>query len=247
MRKAMLAGLIMVVLTGTTSADWQFTKLSETILGSRYYDLWIDGDYLYTAAKRAVEIYSLADPAAPQLVAQLTTPGLANGVHVAGEYLYIGDVYGFHIADISDPTAPVIIGSFSSNDDGYQERVRVRGDYAYVAAYNAGLQVFDVSDRTRPRLAGAGDTSAYAWYVAVDGDLAAIADTFAVEFFDISDPRLPIHLSTYPAMFGLEVELRDGLAYIAYIDGMIILDMSDPANPTPVGAPGITGNGVCQT
>lgn len=234
-------------LSPSASTDWRFEKLSETLYGSMYYDLCIYRDHLICAAKRAVEIYSLEDPENPTLVAQAPTPGLANGVWADGDYLYVGDVYYFHIYDISDFANPILLGTFKGNETGYPERVRVRGNYAYVAAYNAGLQVFDISDKTNPVLIGSGDTPAYAWYVGINNTTAVIADTFSIEIFDITNPALPLHQASYSAMFALELEVSNNLVYVAFIDGMVILDITDPANPVKVGAPGITGTGVSQT
>jgi hypothetical protein len=54
--------------------------------------------------------------------------------------------------------------------------VAVSGHYAYVADWDAGLQVIDVSDPANPRRVGGYDTPGYALGVAVSGNYAYVAD-----------------------------------------------------------------------
>ena len=67
---------------------------------------------------------------------------------------------------------PTLAGGYDTS--GYAQGVALSGGYAYVADYDEGLVVVDVSDPTNPARAGSYDTSGYAWDVAV-------AETTAVE------------------------------------------------------------------
>jgi hypothetical protein len=58
----------------------------------------------------------------------------------------------------------------------YAYGVAVSGAYAYVADYNAGLRVIDVSNPSSPREVGFYDTPYYASGVAVSGSYAYVAD-----------------------------------------------------------------------
>jgi len=70
--------------------------------------------------------------------------------------------------------------------------VAVAGPYAYVADWEAGLQVIDVSDPARPRRVGGYDTPGFAQGVAVSGNYAYVADrNWGLQIFRIEPvPRL---------------------------------------------------------
>jgi hypothetical protein len=243
MRRLTIAVSLTVLLSSLAAArDWNLEFLDYRYLSGSYYDLDIAEGYLWMAAKRGIEVYDIADPQAPELVSTLPTPGLANGVFYKDGVLYVGDVYDFFIVDVSDPLAPAPLAMYDSGEQGYPERVRVRGGYAYVAAYDAGLQIFDVSDPTDPQLVGQGPAEGFCWNLALSGNLAFVVATFSLETYDISDPANPLHLSSFPKMFSFGVEARGSTVYLAYIDGFDIIDMSDPVNPVVIGTSGITGS-----
>jgi hypothetical protein len=50
------------------------------------------------------------------------------------------------IVDISDKSAPALAGSYDTA--GFARDVAVSGDYAYVADYDNGLVIVDVSDKS---------------------------------------------------------------------------------------------------
>src|SRR5207248_2066793 len=69
--------------------------------------------------------------------------------------------------------------------------VAVSGNYAYVADYNSGLQVIDVSNPRDCHRVGGYATSRTAWAVAISGDLAYVTTSLGLEVFDISTPAEP--------------------------------------------------------
>ena len=71
---------------------------------------------------------------------------------------------------------PVLIGQWPGWPRGAPYAVAVSGNYAYVAAKNAGLQVIDVSNPANPQRVGGYDTSGSALGVAVSGNYAYVAD-----------------------------------------------------------------------
>ena len=75
---------------------------------------------------------------------------------------------------MSDPANPVHRGGYDT--PGSAEGVAVAGSLAYVADYEWGLQIIDVSDPANPVRRGGYDTPGYARGVAVAGSLAYIAD-----------------------------------------------------------------------
>jgi hypothetical protein len=105
--------------------------------------------------------------------------------------------------------------------------VAVSGSYAYVADWDAGLRVVDVSDLAHPQEEGFYDTPGSAWSVAVSGSYAYVADRGSgLRVVDVSDPANPFEEGFYVTpgeAFGVAVS--GSYAYVAAGDyGLIILE-----------------------
>ena len=130
---------------------------------------------------------------------------------------------------------PVALSAISI--PGYANNVDVSGDYAYIAAGAAGLQVVDVADRSNPSVVAALDTDGTAIDVRVVGNYAYLADGAAgLKIIDITDPLTPVlvgSLDTAGVTQDLKVDFD--YAYLANGDaGIEIIDVSDPAAPVSV-------------
>jgi alpha-tubulin suppressor-like RCC1 family protein len=120
---------------------------------------------------------------------------------------------------------------------GYANNVDVAGDFAYVAAGNAGLQVVNVSDPRNPRIVGAADTPGNANDVRIVGNLAFVADGEAgLRIFDISSPANPVLLGAADTPgVAMDVAVFEGRAYVADGEsGLAVINVTDPATPTLV-------------
>jgi len=141
-------------------------------------------------------------------------------------------------------TAQVTVSSFAPvalsfvSIPGFANNVDVSGNFAYVAAGSAGLQVVDVTDRRAPHIVGALDTPGNANDVRVVGNRAYIADGLAgLRIIDVTNPVTPTLLGALDTpgeandlvVVGNLVYLADGPA------GLQIIDVSDPLAPQLVG------------
>lgn len=117
----------------------------------------------------------------------------------------------------------------------------VRGNYAYVADYDFGLFIIDVSNPQSPYLISSCATPGSARDIFVSGNYAYIADHYdGLRIIDVSNPFTPHEIGAYTAsIFVNGVYVRDNYAYVAYGGGMYghlrILDVSDPTSPISVG------------
>jgi hypothetical protein len=112
--------------------------------------------------------------------------------------------------------------------------VAVAGSYAYVADYDGGLRVIDVSNPADPQERGHCATPDWAYGVAVAGSYAYVADFAAgLRVIDVSDPANPQERGYYdtPGLaFGVAVVGNH--AYVADCGaGLRVIDVSDPASP----------------
>ncbi len=150
-------------------------------------------------------------------------------------------------------TALAITQTFSPTVLSYEEipgsanNVDISGNYAYVAAGSAGLQVVDVTDRNNPAVVASEDTPGNANDVKVVGSLAFIADgTSGLQIMDISNPLDPDRL--VPSGFkdtlnnAQDVVVAGNLAYIADMTGLKVIDISVPASPIIFGSVDTPGN-----
>ncbi len=172
---------------------------------------------------------------------------------------------GFEIYDVSDPANPELLASVQTDDVnaflrdnfGYTDFgvhnlwLFTRGDRDYVAATVesefGNFQIFDITDPTAPELVG--------WWGAEELRLAELG--LDVDPADITDFDLILELDAYlfdgfgasQNRFLHDVTItEDGTqAYLANWDaGLVLLDISDPTNPTltsvAIAAAGMVGS-----
>lgn len=166
----------------------------------------------------------------------LTRPAVAsNGM------LYTGAGSHLVVADCSGPS-PVELGATYGHDHNYA--TAISGDYAYVAAYHHGLEIYDISDPTQPQLVSSLQTSFFEsnWNLTISGHYAYVADIQSgLKIIDISNPHAPALVSTFEITNTKGVAVEGNLAYVvvgSWIQetmALYILDISNPAQPEPLG------------
>jgi hypothetical protein len=121
---------------------------------------------------------------------------------------------------------------------GLSRDVTVVGRHAYVADFEAGLQVIDVSNPTNCVRVGGHVVGGYANGVAVSGNYAYVATGGGLSVIDVSNPTNCVLVGCYESVDnGKDVAVSGHYAYLAdYEDGGLqVIDVSDPANPVRVG------------
>ena len=190
--------------------------------------------------------------------------GFAWGIDVKGNYAYLSlgatgapeiSPGGLQIFDISNPESPVIAG-FCAISDTSQE-VEVSVDTTEKRAYlvsgkpfiwaagsmqskHPGLRIVDVSNPNNPDELGKisfDDTTYQAQDVSKAGNYAYVAASVGGLFIiDVSNPQnLSVVSQWNPA--GREaraVFVKNNYAYVAYGQGLIVLDVEDPASPLKI-------------
>jgi len=137
--------------------------------------------------------------------------------------------------DTVNSTNKVITGSGSAAQD-----VEIAGNYAYIAASQAGLQVIDLTTR---QVVGSYDTPGFAQEVKLVGKLAYVADgNSGLQIIDIADPTQPKSISTFGNVSALGIDVVGSYAYIAASrNGLVVIDISNTSNPT-LAATFVTGS-----
>ncbi len=117
--------------------------------------------------------------------------------------------------------------------------VAASGDYAYVAAFHAGLRVILVADPAHPVEVGYfGASGNQMRSVEVVGNLAYVADCdSSLRIISVTDPSTPVEVGRVelPAR-AMGIDVSGGYAYVADDDsGLRVVSVADPAHPVEVG------------
>ena len=122
---------------------------------------------------------------------------------------------------------------------GFANNVKVNGNFAYVAAGSAGLQVVDVTDRTAPHIVASLATPGNANDLRVAGNKVYLAAGSAgLLIIDVSSPLSPTLLGTLATPdTAWDVAIAGNLAFVAAgASGLQIADISNPTVPALIGS-----------
>ena len=207
--------------------------------------IFVDGNYLVaTGGYYYCDIYDITDPESPVWVGEyyFYESGYldVNDVEYDSEYLYYSSACNptrLNIIDLAEPASPHIMGYYDFESLGWAEGVAVKDNYVYVAADNAGLNIFDYSTQPYPTLiASFHDFSGDAINVVINVDYVYVSAQGA-KIINISDPYNPVLVSSIALEVTPEdVFIRGNYAYYPCKSyGLRIVDISDPVNPVIVG------------
>ena len=209
-----------------------------------------------------LEILDLHDPVNPQLVGHFSlTPTLSGGAEeipipvasaISGSYAFIVEVENpnspnaqtgrIEIVDVANPVAPVLAGSVDLGQ-ALPNAVTVAGNYMYVTTLNAGasVEVFNITNPGTPAFVGKLPGTHTPEAVAVEGQLAFVADLGGLLIYNVADPGHPTLLSQFAGSYA-DVQIQGNIAYLSGPAGspttnaFVEVNISNPANPTFVGS-----------
>ena len=203
------------------------------------------GSYAYVAAGDAgFKVYSISTPTAPVLVASIDSLAYCENVVISSPYAYIAAGSRSHIVDISNPAAPVYAGRITGYG-GYHQYINVRGGYAYVCNYDAGLQVVNVANPASPVNVLNIPSIPRIGCIVFDGNYGYVAaGDSGLKIFNLVNPAAPALVSQI-ATTGRAAFVSYGAITIggspkghifvsnrATASGMSAINVSDPAAPT---------------
>ena len=112
-------------------------------------------------------------------VKTVNTPAGPNGLSVISDHAYVADSWeGLQIINVAIPATASIVGSTGTLGHEAWD-VEIVGTAAYIADFDSGVYVVDVIDVTDPVVIGSVDTPGFAQNLAIDGDVAHVADSFS--------------------------------------------------------------------
>ncbi len=167
--------------------------------------------------------------------------GSAKAVVLQGEYAYVGFGYEFTVLNIGDPAHPVRVGYVAL--PGVIEQIAIQGQYAYVAARDAGLRIVNISMPSHPIESGFFDTSQIVSTVAVLGSYGYIGGwveaswppEWSLRIIDISTPSTLTEVSHLDNIAIKDLAISENYLYIASnCAGLWIVDVTNPREPSTI-------------
>jgi hypothetical protein len=170
-------------------------------VGAYLHDLYVAGDRAYLNYwNGGMIVLDVADPAAPVVVGRYRRDGQetshsnwvtqvgARTLSIHGDEQWDAHV---HVVDVTEgtPAFTTSIGEWRTRPEVSVHNIMAQGDRAYVAYYQDGVRVLDLSDPTAPRQ--------IAWFNTWPG----------------YDPRYGA--SVWEGAIGIDVDLADRLIYVA--------------------------------
>jgi len=157
------------------------------------------------------------------------------------------------IIDITKPDDPFVTGilDIPNLDSQVPEAwaVKVVGNSLYVAAFKAGLWIYDISDPTDPQEKGGYVEEVESRGLSIVGNYAYVAEAWhGLRILNIEDPENPVQVALYNTNLDAlgevdgksdaefhDVKVVGNYAYCAGGNfGLVIVDVSDPASPKGV-------------
>lgn len=229
--------------------------LATIVGGARATDVEIAGDVLWVSTEldpdsNGAYAYDISDPANPLEIGSI--PGTCHTITLHEGLLYcaaMGESQGrLHLWDVTDPANPVQRGSVG-DPRGKIHDVYVDGDMVVGCFLWLGWAFIDVTDPDAPVMGPLvyydGAATHNAWPSA-DGSYLFTTDETTngrLRVWDIADRNAPFQVAEYvvdpgdgPHAIVHNVRVEGDLAYVGWYEaGVVVLDVSDPTEPSLAG------------
>jgi len=179
-----------------------------------------------------LRIVNIIEPANPIIIKELCYEEYSQSLIAEDTYLYIANERGLDILDISDANQ---IRNISHFGDSWYRTVVIKEGIAYLANYNSGVEVIDVSDPTRPKRIATVSGTERAVNLHVHSDFLFVArSNLGISILDISIKESPKFISSFcDNDDGEAKDVWGDEEYIFIQDGfgVEVIDISDPSKP----------------
>ncbi|HED40313.1 MAG TPA: hypothetical protein ENJ13_07775 [Chromatiales bacterium] len=195
------------------------------------------GNTLYIHSDNTFKSLDISTPTSPQLLTEIADGGSKG--KIIDNLVYSVDSDALKVIDINNlnpVVTPVPQGLFVTPDGatvGSDMRdIKLVNNTAYVADYNLGLQILDVSDEQNIQLQ-ATLLVPFASRITIENAVAYIISDKTLHIIDVTDSVNPTTLSTF-TLFSTasEISVQDNIVYVSEtFDGVEIINAVDPSNP----------------
>ncbi|MDP8208553.1 MAG: T9SS type A sorting domain-containing protein [Candidatus Electryonea clarkiae] len=210
-------------------------------------DIAVEGNYAFIAAPRTgLRILDVSDPSAPVLAGFFQTGQEVLRINVINDICYVLCFPStLKIIDVSDPSDPELVGTWQHVGDGAVD-FTLSEFYAYVIFDNDdgdNFFVIDLSDISNPETVGITSTGINAYFIEIQGDYVYLSNTQnGLAILDVSSPDNPFESGSLTSSINVyDLQIAGDYAYMASDNGLLIVDIWDPARPIIIINIGIEG------
>jgi hypothetical protein len=138
--------------------------------------------------------------------------------------------------------SPSLFGSVATDSIAINMVISGDGNTAFVADYEGGLQVVDISDASEPAVLSTLNTDGLAFDVALssDSNTVYLADeSNGLQIIDVSDRSNPGYIGNFLTegyAIGIELSGDGSIAYVADVSSLQIIDVSNAQSPNLLGS-----------
>ncbi len=154
--------------------------------------------------------------------------GEAHALAISGGYAYLGVGPRLFILDVSSNPGHVnaVLGS-TLPLPGWIESIDVSGNYAYLALWEAGLAIVDVSQPSAPHLVGQFDTEGQSYDVIVEGNDVYLSDGWwGIRKIDVSNKSMPVEVANLETNYARQLAIYGNYLYLADENALMVIDKS---------------------
>ncbi|MCK5184697.1 MAG: hypothetical protein KAQ95_10345, partial [Candidatus Heimdallarchaeota archaeon] len=206
-----------------------------SLSGYEYLRLFVEGNYAYALVMDGFEIIDISDPNNPYVVSYYSELDMwVEDIWGDGEHIYLTSFERLLILDVTDPYNPIKISEHY--EWGLCFQVRYSNDFLFINGGWEGLKIIDVSDILNPILVDVLTIAQYTWGIGMDETtiVTASMEYSAIEIFDVTNPLAASKTGDFK--FGsssLALDIFGDYCFLAnYLDGLMVLDISDPSQPS---------------
>lgn len=206
--------------------------------GGEALDIAIAGSYAYVAAKVAdLVVVDISDATSPQPVDTLSFGGQGFGIVSDGSgNVYVATKSGPRVVSVNATNPESTWVQATGSMDEYALDIAISGNYAFAAAGNDGIQVFNISDPSNvTAVTKYSEGMSKISKILVDGDYIYAADPDSgLVIVDISTPASPSYTASIRTV-RTPLQLSKLGDYVIVAEdsyGAEIFDVSDPSAPT---------------
>jgi len=196
-------------------------------------DVVISGNYAYTVGYWGLRIVDISDPGNPVEAGHHVLISSAQAIGLWGDYAYATLGQYLAILDISDPLSPTIVAYLPQ--ENWAADLAISQGLAYlVRSATPGLDILSLANPVQPELQGSLRSVGYPHCVDLQGGYAFVVASDGLQILDVTTPASPQQVGFWDndEYWQTIVAVADSYAYLPTESNLMVLNVSDPTNPT---------------